>query len=395
MPAFTGYGAYSGVAGALDGLGQFLRGRKEDQLREKQEARQAELDKQTALQQRIALALTRGQLASQGIREGAMPTAGFAVPGLTEGSLTQVQDPTRYTNLGDGFYQDRNLTPAFQKEQKDRMASVTAANQAEMRNRMIGEALQSADPKAALSQLIRSGMDPTDATKVVETMNPAEKAPVYGSDAWKAAKRWELEQGDQFDARRQSRGAAIAAQGKTDQGGMGLSGTAAQRAESLIAVQNALGQYRNMLAKTGTALFSGGDKDRAALDSQYGAVQMALKEAFNLGVLNGPDLELLEKQLTRPTGMMSQWKGKDAMIAQIDQTMQGMASRQDAMRQVYGGGRPSAATAPSGPIAGGDTARTTSVRMDSPKQAQFRAEAKAEGYTDAEIDAFIKQKRIP
>ena len=198
MPPFTGYGAYSGVAGALDGLGQFLRGRKEDQLRERQEARQAELDKQAQLQQRIAMALTRGQMAAAGIREGEAPGAGFAVPGLTDGSMVQVQDPTRYTTLGDGFYMDRNATPAFQKEQKERLAGVSAANAEEAQRIAIGQALQSDNPREALSQLLKAGVSATDAAKMIETASPAQKVPVPGTEAYYAMKEREAQIGAKY-----------------------------------------------------------------------------------------------------------------------------------------------------------------------------------------------------
>lgn len=51
--------------------------------------------------------------------------------------------------------------------------------------------------------------------------------------------------------------------------------------------------------------------------SAYTLLQMRLKEALNLGVLNGPDLMILEKMLQDPTSMTAGWS-KDSMKGGMD-----------------------------------------------------------------------------
>lgn len=205
MPPNIGYGAYSGVAGALDGLGNFLRGRKEDQERERLIKRQEGLDAQSAIQQKVALALTRGQMAAQGIREGEAPSSSFSFPmmapdGMPSPGMLSVADPNRFTTLGDGFYMDRNATPAFQQQQEKRVAATTAANAAERQQQLIGQALQSSDPRATLAQLLAAGVEPSDAAKIIDTANPEAKAPTPGTEAYYKMKEREAQIGARYRA---------------------------------------------------------------------------------------------------------------------------------------------------------------------------------------------------
>lgn len=166
-----------------------------------------------------------------------------------------------------------------------------------------------------------------------------------------------------------------------------LTGAAAQRAEAMQSVQQALGDYRALLDLQGPGLVSGQDPKRAQLDAQYGALQMALKEAFNLGVLNGPDLKLIEAQLTPPTGIKAMYRGKDAMLAQVDQTLDQMKKRGATIQQVYQG-------APSGAPAGEAQSQADAYANETPGQKAYRARAREFGYSDEEISAAITRRGI-
>jgi hypothetical protein len=125
-------------------------------------------------------------------------------------------------------------------------------------------------------------------------------------------------------------------QPKPDGKPMGLTGEPAKRAEAMSAVTKELAAYRSMLAEQGPSLMNLRNEDKTRIESQYGNLQMTLKEAYNLGVLNGPDLALIEKQITPPVGLAAMAKGKDALLGQVDQVGAGMKRRQQAQGEVYG-----------------------------------------------------------
>lgn len=78
--------------------------------------------------------------------------------------------------------------------------------------------------------------------------------------------------------------------------------TDAQRtAASYGALMSELEDYDKIYKEGGQAVLPGGQKD--ALTTSRRAIQLQLKELFNLGVLNGPDLDLMDSMLIDPTGV--------------------------------------------------------------------------------------------
>lgn len=63
---------------------------------------------------------------------------------------------------------------------------------------------------------------------------------------------------------------------------------------------NALLEFEKAFEKTGKEMFTTGK-----ISPQYRSALLQAKEFFNLGVLNGPDLEILEDVLPNPTGFLS------------------------------------------------------------------------------------------
>lgn len=61
----------------------------------------------------------------------------------------------------------------------------------------------------------------------------------------------------------------------------------------------ALDEYDKLVQRTGAAVLPGQDKDNVI--QQRRNIQLQLKELYNLGVLNGPDLELMDKMLYDPS----------------------------------------------------------------------------------------------
>lgn len=343
MPDY--FGKEMVVANALQGLfGGIDRRRQEEEARQERErliARQTAADAQAASAAKIGMALQRAALRREGVMEGAAPDAPtYQLPSLAmDGSTVGVQDKGRYSTLGDGFYVDRNATPEFQAQQAERQKATTAANLMEARQRAIGMALQDPDPSRAVQRLLAAGMSPAEAKTTLEgARGPEAKAPVMGTPEYLKAKRAEYELQDEYARRKEGRDAARTAAGQPPAAAMKLPTAAQGRLEAIEGTKRALSEYRKMLDQYGTAMMSGDDPKRNQLDAAFGGVKMVLKEALNLGVINGPDLKILEEQLSPPTGVKaSLWKGKKALLAQVDQVTKSMDDRAQTIYQVYGG----------------------------------------------------------
>lgn len=104
-------------------------------------------------------------------------------------------------------------------------------------------------------------------------------------------------------------------QGKTKDG---------DTAKVMTNVKDALDDFETVLIEKGSVVSDGVDK--AVLQTAYENVQLQMKELFNLGVLAGPDLELMRRVLNDPTsagGRMRAWgsgdRQKEKVMAQIQQ----------------------------------------------------------------------------
>jgi hypothetical protein len=87
--------------------------------------------------------------------------------------------------------------------------------------------------------------------------------------------------------------------------------------------RNAIQEFRNELSN-----FSRFDllkpKDRARIQSKYNNMMLQAKEAYNLGVLNGPDKQILEEIIYNPSTMRGAVVGKegiDAQASELDRIM--------------------------------------------------------------------------
>lgn len=87
--------------------------------------------------------------------------------------------------------------------------------------------------------------------------------------------------------------------------------------------RNAITEFRNELNNF-SRLDSLKPKDRARIETKYRNMLMQAKEAYNLGVLNGPDLTILEQIIYNPTtvkGMVIGKEGIDAQASELDRIM--------------------------------------------------------------------------
>lgn len=125
------------------------------------------------------------------------------------------------------------------------------------------------------------------------------------------------------------------------------SNTAKPLQDSLVKFNNvskALDSYEQLVGKYGTEIAPGPAKTE--LSSAYQNVLLELKELFNLGVLNGPDYEIMQKIMTDPTqaNVNTLWPGHNQGYASQIQLMRTKLDQaRTAAMNIYGrgsGGQP-------------------------------------------------------
>lgn len=113
-------------------------------------------------------------------------------------------------------------------------------------------------------------------------------------------------------------------------------------------LSNAISEYRDELKKFGTFDAASPDK-RAGMGTKYNNMMLQAKEAYNLGVLNGPDLEILTAVITDPRslkGVITSKGALDKQASELDRIMQGIGQVSGQSRQPQN--KPGKDSAPSG-----------------------------------------------
>jgi hypothetical protein len=99
--------------------------------------------------------------------------------------------------------------------------------------------------------------------------------------------------------------------------------------KQVIGVQNlsnAIQEYRDELKNFGFGSGLSPDK-RALMGTKYNNMMLQAKEAYNLGVLNGPDLEILTSVITDPRSLKGTFTSNetlDKQASELDRIMQGV-----------------------------------------------------------------------
>jgi hypothetical protein len=100
-------------------------------------------------------------------------------------------------------------------------------------------------------------------------------------------------------------------------------------------LENGIKSYESTLKdEGGVAPLSIGEK-RARLQSSYTALQMGMKNAFELGALAGPDLNLLQGMLIDPTSPRAAIIGDKGVAAQLAQARQYLKNRGKAVFEAH------------------------------------------------------------
>ena len=93
-------------------------------------------------------------------------------------------------------------------------------------------------------------------------------------------------------------------------------------------LSNAITEYRQAL-KGFSKLDNLSPDARAKMGTKYNNMMLQAKEAYNLGVLNGPDFEILQSVITDPrslTGFITSKGALDSQASELDRIMSGVAA---------------------------------------------------------------------
>jgi hypothetical protein len=98
-----------------------------------------------------------------------------------------------------------------------------------------------------------------------------------------------------------------------------------------------LDQYEASLKNIeGASVFAGRDPAMIEAQATHRQLLMAAKKAFELGVLNGKDQELIEQAISPPTGLGAVVRTKPNIIKQIGVARRSNALKRDGMNRAYG-----------------------------------------------------------
>lgn len=103
-------------------------------------------------------------------------------------------------------------------------------------------------------------------------------------------------------------------------------------------IEQSLNAYEKLVSELGAEIWPGEGQNR--LKTAYTDFQMELKELFNLGVLNGPDLSILSKALTDPTTLASYGRAlidSSIFVDQVNHFRDKLDSTRKSTLKQYGG----------------------------------------------------------
>lgn len=105
-----------------------------------------------------------------------------------------------------------------------------------------------------------------------------------------------------------------------------------EQASNIARVDQALNNYRQAVTTVGTKVIPGPEKLR--LSSAHTDLLMEMKELYNLGVLNGPDYELMLSVIRDPTSVWTVGQGYtgDDLLKQLDSVV---VPKLDAAKKLY------------------------------------------------------------
>jgi len=120
-------------------------------------------------------------------------------------------------------------------------------------------------------------------------------------------------------------------------------------------LSNAIQEYRQALKSFGMLDALNPDQ-RAMMGTKYNNMMLQAKEAYNLGVLNGPDFDILQSVVTDPRslkGVITSNKALDTQASELDRIMSGVAQTSSQLKPRGGATQPSNQGPKAGDVDGG------------------------------------------
>ena len=120
-------------------------------------------------------------------------------------------------------------------------------------------------------------------------------------------------------------------------------------------LSNAIQEYRQALKSFGSLDALKPDQ-RAMMGTKYNNMMLQAKEAYNLGVLNGPDFDILQSVVTDPRslkGVITSNKALDTQASELDRIMSGVAQTSSQLKPRGGATQPSNQGPKAGDVDGG------------------------------------------
>ena len=110
----------------------------------------------------------------------------------------------------------------------------------------------------------------------------------------------------------------------------------------------------------------------AAMTAKYTATLMGLKELFNLGVIAGPDMEIITSMLTNPASFEGMFKSREAMAAQVDVVKNILKRAKDNLNISHGLQPQSSFSTPSNAPSIGNSAFMNALAAEEKRRAEQR-----------------------
>jgi len=120
-------------------------------------------------------------------------------------------------------------------------------------------------------------------------------------------------------------------------------------------LSNAIQEYRQALKSFGMLDALNPDQ-RAMMGTKYNNMMLQAKEAYNLGVLNRPDFDILQSVVTDPRslkGVITSNKALDTQASELDRIMSGVAQTSSQLKPRGGATQPSNQGPKAGDVDGG------------------------------------------
>jgi hypothetical protein len=255
----------------------------------------------------------RRQLAQMGIQEQQLKQAGQLAKAVND--LPEAQRPAAYASLAGQFKQlDPDLTGDYLQDAPHLTAAASLYDTMNpTKNQIVssGGNVFSVDPRTNELQTLYSNPNPGGLTPYQQASLENQRV---SREAALAARQ------DAADLKEQNYRQTVAVPGFDIAPGFRPNDKSAGELRNISTARNVIGtelrNLRNLVEKNGTEYGFGAAQNQMQNAAQR--IQLNLKELENLGVLNGPDMEILAKSFADPTSLRNQFRDNKTLLNSYD-----------------------------------------------------------------------------